>query len=112
MLKVGFGRVDILPEGSIELGGYGNGPQRKSTNVLDVLYATCIALTDESDETVLLITTDLLHAMKEMVADARKGIFEATGVPEDHIIIAATHSHTGPDIYNPGPQTVKDYIAR
>lgn len=39
-IRVGFGRVDIMPEGSVELGGLGNGSFRKSERVLDTLYAT------------------------------------------------------------------------
>ncbi len=111
-IQVGYGRVDIMPEGSIELGGLGNGPFRKSENILDTLYATCIAITDSQDQTLLLITMDLLHAMQGMVADMRAIITEKTGVPGEHIMIAATHTHAGPDIFNPGPKTVDDYIVR
>lgn len=109
---VGYGRVDIMPEGSVELGGLGNGPFRKSENVLDTLYASCIAITDDREQTLLLITMDLLHAMQGMVADMRKIITQKTGVPGQHIMIAATHTHAGPDIFNPGPRAVDEYIAR
>lgn len=109
-IQVGFGRVDIMPQGPIELGGLGNGPFRISNNILDTLYATCIAITDSQEQTLLLITMDLLHAMQGMVADMRKIITEQTGIPGEHIIIAATHTHAGPDIFNPGPKTVDDYI--
>ena len=110
-IQVGFGRVDIMPIGSVELGGMGNGPFRKSENVLDTLYATCIAITDSQDQTLLMITMDLLHALDGMVSQMRQNITAATGIPGEHIMIAATHTHAGPDIFNPGPQTVKDYIA-
>lgn len=99
-----------MPQGPIELGGLGNGPFRISNNILDTLYATCIAITDSQEQTLLLITMDLLHAMQGMVADMRKIITEQTGIPGEHIIIAATHTHAGPDIFNPGPKTVDDYI--
>ena len=55
MLKVGFGRIDIMPQEHVELGGYGNGPHRVSTHVLDTLFASCVAITDEQDNTLLLI---------------------------------------------------------
>ena len=42
-LQVGFGRTNITPGGSVCLQG-GNYANRWSTGVLDVLYATCIAL--------------------------------------------------------------------
>lgn len=109
-IQVGYGRVDIMPVGSIELGGLGNGPFRKSENILDTLYATCIALTDGEGQTLLLITMDLLHAMQGVTADARRLIAEATGIPGEHIMVAATHTHAGPDVWNPGPQTVNAYL--
>ena len=80
-IQVGFGRTDIMPIGSIELGGLGNGPFRKSENILDTLYATCNAITDSEGQTLLLITMDLHHAMQGMVADIRKNITAATGIP-------------------------------
>ena len=109
-IKVGYGRKDIMPIGSIELGGLGNGPHRKSNNAFDILFATCIAITDSEDQTLLLITTDLCHSMQGVTADARKIITEATGIPGDHIMISATHTHAGPDVWNPGPQTVNEYL--
>ena len=111
-IQVGFGRHDIMPIGSIELGGMGNGPHRKSNNILDTLFATCIAITDSKDQTLLLITTDLCHSMQGVTADARKIITEATGIPGDHIMISATHTHAGPDVWNPGPQTVNEYLVQ
>ena len=109
-IQVGFGRTDIMPVGCVELGGMGNGPHRISNNIRDTLYATCLAITDCQGETLLLITMDLLHAMEGMVADMREIITRETGIPGDHIMIACTHTHAGPDIFNPGPQTVNDYI--
>ena len=109
-IQVGYGRHDIMPIGSIELGGMGNGPHRKSNNILDTLFATCIAITDSEGQTLLLITTDLCHSMQGVTADARKIITEATGIPGDHIMISATHTHAGPDVWNPGPQTVNEYL--
>lgn len=109
-IQVGYGRVDIMPVGSIELGGLGNGPHRKSENILDTLYATCIAITDSGDQTLLLITMDLLHAMQGVTADARRLITQATGIPGEHIMVAATHTHAGPDVWNPGPETVNAYL--
>lgn len=110
MLKVGYGRIDIMPTQAIGLGGYGNGPHRIATHVLDPLFATCIAITDEKDETLLLITMDLICMEDVLNAALRKYITEATGIPQDRIIAAATHTHYGPDVGNPGRKDVDDYI--
>lgn len=111
MLKIGFGRIDIMPTEPVGLGGYGNGPHRIETHVLDPLFATCIALTDEKDETLLLISMDLVCMEDVLIAALRENITAATGIPGERIFAAATHTHYGPDVGNPGRKAVDDYIA-
>lgn len=111
MLKVGFGRIDILPTEPVGLGGYGNGPHRIETHILDPLFASCIALTDEQNETLLLITMDLICMEDVLMAALRENITAATGIPADRIFAAATHTHYGPDVGNPGRPAVDNYIA-
>lgn len=100
-IKVGFCRKDMTPEGSIALGGFGDDPRRMSVGVLDPIYGTCIAITGTNGETVLLYSFDLLHANEEMTRRLRASASKATGVPEDHIMLASTHTHSGPGISSP-----------
>ena len=99
MYKIGFGRVDITPTESVPLSGMGITSKRMSRVVRDALYATCIALTDEQDTTVLLYTVDL-QSTAGTVLSTRSKIAELTGVPEDHIFMSATHTHAGPHVDN------------
>ena len=62
VLKVGFGRTDISPTESVPLRGYGDTLTRMSTSVTERLYATCVAFTDESDNTVLIFHLDLCNS--------------------------------------------------
>ena len=110
MLKVGFGRIDILPTEPTEMGGYGNGPYRISTHVLDPLFATCVAITDDRDETLLLITMDLVHSQPYMFNPIREYITAETGIPGENIFVACTHTHYCPDVGNPGPARVDAYM--
>lgn len=96
-LQVGYAREEIMPEGQVPLAGHGNSANRISNGVLDILYATCIAFT-EGDETVLMITQDLLRSTYSWSDAAREKITAATGVPGDHIMFCATHTHSAPDI--------------
>lgn len=99
--QVGFGRVDITPiDDPVPLSGYGNTSKRISNGFYDFMYSTCIAITDAEGQTVLLLHNDLITADEVLVKDARKAINEATGVPESHIMICATHSHSAPDLFN------------
>ena len=99
MYKIGFGRVDITPTESMPLSGMGINSKRMSRVVRDELYATCIAFTDEADTTVLLFTLDLIQSSGHILT-IRPQIAAATGVPEDHIFLSATHTHSGPDVGN------------
>lgn len=99
-LQVGYARVNITPNYSVPLAGYGNTSERMSQGFLDYIYATCIAITDETDSTVLLITVDIIAVQTAIIEDLRKAITESTGVPADRIMIQGTHTHSGPDLYN------------
>ena len=68
-IKVGFGRCDITPKVSVPMAGYGNNHMRMHQNVLDPIYASCTAITDEQENTLLLFTMDLcwvLHGIYEL----------------------------------------------
>lgn len=99
-LLVGVGRANITPDYSVPLAGYGNTSARMSTEVYDPQYSTCIAFTDECGETVLLFHNDLTRT-DDNVMTCRPVIAKATGIPEDHIVISATHNHSAPDTNSP-----------
>ena len=98
--SVGYGKADISPEHSVYLRGYGDPKnERMSTAVADPLYASCIAITDATGNTVILIATDLLLATSSAFDPIRASISEKTGVPVDNIMVSASHNHCAPD-YN------------
>ena len=106
---VGYSRVCITPTESVPLGGYGNTSKRMSTSVARDLYTTCIAFTDENDQTILVVTNDLILSSAEWTGEARKSMSEATGVPVDNIIVSATHTHSGPDMTNLAHESIHNY---
>lgn len=97
-LKVGFGRRDLTPEYSVPLAGYGRTTQRMSQGWYSRLQATCVAITDEKDNTVLVYTTDLIRSIQPWTDEVRRRVTEATGVPGQAIMISAIHTHSAPDI--------------
>lgn len=92
-LQVGFGREDITPAGSVVLAGGGN-DDRVSKNIMDFLYVTCVAITDEKDNTVLLITQDTVNTGDGIAEQARETVSKETGIPYENIIVSATHTHS------------------
>lgn len=96
-LRVGIGRVDITPAATdgVLLSGGGD-PNRHANNVLDYLYVTCIAITDENDVTALIVTQDSVDSNGSHSKATRDSLSQATGVPYDNIFICATHTHSAP----------------
>ena len=109
-ISVGFGRVDISPQESVPLRGYGYSSGRMSTNIQDPLYATCIAITDSNGTTALLYTLDIINAFTDVMNAARQQISDTTGVPYDAILVACTHTHSGPDLDNLNEPSIPRYI--
>ena len=107
--QIGYSRVCITPTESVPLAGYGATSKRMSTCVLRDLYTTCIAFTDRQNNTVLVVTNDLILSSADWTGEARKAMSEATGVPVDNILVSATHTHSGPDMGNLAHESIHNY---
>lgn len=92
ILLAGFGRKDITPDKPVHIAG-GNWRGRVSEGVLDPLMTTCVALKME-EEIYLLYTLDLKVTTKNITNPARAYISKATGVPEENVLLTATHTHS------------------
>ena len=109
-LRVGYCRINITPFEPVPLAGYGNTSTRVSKNILSELYSTCIAFTDEADNTVLLFHNDLISSGERISGPCRKAISEATGIPVSNILIGATHNHSSPDTLNKDFESIARYL--
>jgi len=69
---------------------------RPALAVHDDLYATSLAVT-RGDTTLLLVSVDLVGLWYHYIHPVKRRLEQETGVPFDHIIVAATHTHAGPD---------------
>ncbi len=93
-LQAGTGRRDITPTKPLFLVGYPHVP-RTSQGVHDPLYATALCL-KAAGECLILVSVDILFVTKETASRCREAIAVATGVAPDHVLISATHTHSGP----------------
>lgn len=109
MLKVGFSRLDVTPPLGSDISGYFY--RRIAKGILDPLYLNAIAI-GNGEETLILMAIDYIGIKLDHHIKIRKLTAERTGVPEDHIMIAALHQHTSPCISNTeaGLTTLKDKI--
>lgn len=112
-MQVGYSKVSIAPAVGTPLGGYVDAETRLSTGNDESfgLCATVVAITDSENETILLITADLVNMPESVATAAREAITAATGVPADHIMIAATHTHAAPDLNLADNEAINTYKA-
>lgn len=107
--RAGFGRVDITPAESVPLAGYGNTSMRFFQNIRDRIIGNCVAVSDDDGSTVLLFDVDLIVMDEPVLGMVREGITQKYGVPGDRVMICATHTHSGPDIWNDNEPSIVRY---
>lgn len=96
-LRAGFGRVDITcPVGIPLIGSYG----KPSESVLDPLYARVMVL-DDGSTTIAIVSADLLYTpLEEITGVVRNIVNEKIGIPGQNILVCATHTHSGPEVFS------------
>lgn len=92
-LHAGAAMVKITPPVGISMAGYYH--KRGASAVHDDLYARAIVLS-EGETKVALVSLDLISTRRSFVKKARALIQETLGIPAAHVMISATHAHTGP----------------
>ena len=93
-MMVGVASTEITPPLGYPMSGYFH--ERGATGTLDPLIAKAIVFR-QGDQRVGLLVADILKIDQPLTDAVRSRVAEATGIPEENLIIAATHSHTGPD---------------
>jgi len=93
--RAGVAAVDITPPLGIPMAGYYH--ERGADGVLDPLW--CQALVLEADgERAAFVVLDVISLTRAITDQARAGIEQAMGIKGDHVMISATHAHTGPEL--------------
>lgn len=93
-LRVGVATTDITPSTNYPVSGYYS--ERLSTGTKDPLQAKALVFR-QGDVSTAFVVCDLISAASDLTAEVRKRVEKQTGIRGDHIIVAATHTHTGPD---------------
>ena len=93
-LRAGAAQIEITPQTGTSMSGYilRDGP---SVGVHDPLYARALVCDDGADRAAIVIC-DVLALDRRFVTSARAAIAGATGIPDERILIASTHTHSGP----------------
>ena len=95
MLQVGISKQIITPERGVSLAGYFN--PRPNTGVLDDIHVKAVLF--KKDNVVSgLVSFELIYTTLRLVEEVTAGL-KAKGYDfADNLIMAATHTHTGPDL--------------
>lgn len=117
-LQAGYSKITITPtETGLPMSGYGVTTDRESKGTIsgDGLFATCVAITDQYNNTILYIGVDLINSSEDWTNQARKQIVEHLaandyGIQAEDIFINASHTHSAPHI-NYGVSFTSDQLA-
>ncbi len=90
-LSAGAARTDVTPDPAMV--NWVDG--KPYDGVLDPLALRGLVLSD-GDTEFALICWDLIDATEECVIDVRRSVRGATGIPETHVLVAASHTHSSP----------------
>lgn len=95
-MRIGFGKVDITPRVGVPLAGFGAFLNRVSTSIRDRLWARAMAVEHDGARAVI-VGCDLLAVAAEDTARARQIVFEGTRLGPEAMLVACSHTHSGPD---------------
>ncbi|MBI3919967.1 MAG: hypothetical protein HY318_01015 [Armatimonadetes bacterium] len=103
-MKAGFCTTDITPALGMEgPGGYGKVYIQQIHDPLKVRAA----VVDDGSNRVAMVGLDTLIIGRESVEEIRSTVRERCGIPEDHILIAASHTHSGGPLFGPLPDEIR-----
>jgi len=94
-LRAGYGETIISPPLGTDLTGFGFYLDRKAESVLDDLKVRALYLNDRKTR-LLIIGCDLLGLTVAQADRVRCQVSAALGLPARNILLACTHTHSGP----------------
>ncbi len=99
-LLAGAAVANITPEIGVPMGGY-SARQGTATGIHDRLFARTVAFSDGSTSLVVSVC-DLVGVGTQIVKRVRELAYSELGIPPANVLVAATHTHSGPlDVNSP-----------
>ena len=88
-------QVEITPKNGTPLAGYYHA--RAVAGMLDPLYAKTLVMEQDGVHATLVVL-DVAYTTQALVDAARAAVQKQCGIEGDHVMISATHTHTGPTL--------------
>jgi neutral ceramidase len=92
-MQIGMAEINITPPLGSHVPGYFH--IREATGVLDELYAKAMVI-ESNNVTFAFIVIDIISLDMPIVEMIRERVYKHTGILQEHIMVSATHTHTGP----------------
>lgn len=111
VFRAGFAERDISPRiGMQEPGGY----QKRFHRSFHDPCKVRVAVFDDGQKRVALVSVDALIVPRQLVLEIRREVQSRCGIPPEHVLIGATHSHSsGPTgMVQPGEYDHASPLAR
>ena len=93
----GFASGDLTPPLNLEMAGFGPALDRRATGIHDPLMAHAMVL-EANGKRVAVVDCDVVGVTLDLTHKVRTLVEAATGIPGQHILVSATHTHSGPAI--------------
>jgi neutral ceramidase len=93
-MRAGCAQTVITPPLGISLAGFG-ARKEGARGVHDDLHARALVL-GEGEQRIALVICDLCEVDVPFVAEVRRRVETAAGIPSEHVMVAATHTHAAP----------------
>ena len=112
MLRAGFARVEITPGPDCSLMGYEFRQEHLppgNDGVHDPLFARALVL-DDGTQPAVLVSLDLAVVPTPLARELRKAVAVKLKTGVERVILACTHTHSGPTPEQPYTDCLKDRI--
>ena len=93
-LMLGAAKRDVTPPTGLRMAGYG-GRDEPAVGTHLRLWARASVCAD-GDVRAALVAVDVVGINRESTNAIREAVRAETGIPADHVLIATTHTHSGP----------------
>ena len=103
MLKAGAAKLDVTPPVGMRMAGFA-GRVFPSLAVHDPLWARAVVF-DDGKQRVGLVAMDLIGIWESAVAQVREGAAKSAGIAPEGLLLAGTHTHSGPTFWDDGTFT-------
>jgi hypothetical protein len=97
MIEAGVARVDITPPLGLPLRCWAARSAR-AESAHEPLLAQALVVRDDQGSAATIVAVDLPHVGRGLTDQVRKRVHELLDVPEESILINASHSHGGPPL--------------